>query len=672
MMRLPIEDVREKIVETVCNNPVTILVGETGSGKTTQLPLILHEAGFGKEGVIGITEPRRLAAISVARHVSRLFGKSVGGAVGYQVRFQDTTDPATRIKFMTDGILAREFCSDPRIKRYSVVVVDEAHERSQNVDLILGLLKDCFRRRKDFRVVVASATIDEAKFSRYFWNAPVVRIPGRTFPVDVVWAKKDLGEGGVVSAAVDVISDIHAKGKPGDVLVFMPGESEIRDVIQELERRRFNNLVTLPLHGMLPPEDQEKVFLSHEGKRRVIVSTNIAETSLTIEGVSHVVDSGLVKQKEFDPESGVESLVVVPHSQSGCDQRAGRAGRVTQGLVYRLYTEQSFRARPRFTEPEVCRTSLASAMLSLEEIGLDSIERFDFIDPPRWEAFSEARNTLIALGAVGSGKRGLTEIGRAMADLPVDPYIARMVLEAAKYGCVMEVVTAAAFFSVRPVFFRRKENAEEVDRLHSRFKHPDSDVLTYLALWEEYERSEFALSWCFQNSMNARNLREVRMIRTQLLQILAESGIELSAGASPQMVSKAVASGLAYNLLEHDSRFSYRGVFRETISRVFVHPQSGLFFGPAPRWIVAASIGRTTRLYAKDCIAVEPEWLPDIVPQVSSLGEPTLTQHPSGDKWVLVERPVIYRGRTVTKTVVRMARDAALKLQAEFRSSMLR
>lgn len=644
---LPIYGSRRKIVDAIRANQVTIVVGETGSGKTTQIPQYLYEAGFGQNGIIGVTEPRRIAATSVAGFVAEQLGTRLGDTVGYQIRFDDKTYYSTRIKFMTDGILLRGFQDDPDLSQYSVIMVDEAHERSANIDFTLGLLKDLLGRRSDLRVVVSSATIDAKKFSKYFGKAPIIEVSGRTFPVDIVWDENNCFEETAVKTVVDQIIKIHKTMPLGDILVFMTGADDINKVVNELEKRTdLNNLIALPAHGGLSPEKQQLIFQNFPGKRKVIVATNIAETSITIDGVVYVVDSGLIKQISFHPESGIQSLSVELHSQAGCDQRAGRAGRTRPGKCFRMFSKNSFERRPKFTEPEIRRMNLAGVVLAMKMIGIKDIEGFDFIDPPDQKAFHEAHQTLIALGALTSKNNGLTELGCEMAKLPLEPRISRMVLEAEKHGCLREITIIAAFLSVRSIFSRPRDKEIEADTAHQRFYNRKSDALTFLKVWSEYEKSGFDNDWCYRNFLNSRSLFEVKNIRLQLLDILRRRG-RITSSDDEDVILKSVAAGLVQNLLEHGSRHGYKTLLRELnwMDSVFIHPGSALFGWMSPRWIVASTIVRTSKLFARGVSQVEVEWLPDLVPSRFQFSSIMLESYIEGDSVVLARRSIIKNGQ---------------------------
>lgn len=674
---LPIESHRDKILEALKNHQVVVVVGETGSGKTTRIPVFLHEAGFANNGIIGITEPRRIAATSVARYVAAELGSFLGGLVGYQVRFDSQTQRETAVKFMTDGILLREFQTDPDLRKYSVIMVDEAHERSQNIDFTLGLLKDLLKRRPDLRVVVASATIDTEKFSRYFGGAPVIEVSGRVYPVEIRYWEKEIPFGGwdrftmelMVEAVAEKVAEIHKTMTPGDVLVFMTGKDDITMVIEKLEAMKLDNIVLLPVYGGLSTEEQVRIFDSFPGKRKVVVATNIAETSITIDNVAYVVDCGMIKQACFHPETGIKSLDLVRHSRAGCDQRKGRAGRTRSGVCFRMYPEMDFADRPAYTEPEIRRVSIAGVVLAMEDIGIARVESFDFIDPPDPKAFREAYQTLIALGAIVQGKKGLTGIGKQMASLPLEPRIARMVIEAQKHGCVKQIATIASFLSVQHIFMRPKGKEFEADMAHRRFKVGNSDLTSFLLIWKGYEESGFSGSWCYQNCLNAKSLSEVAKIREQLFAVLQENGIELSETDNQEVVLKSATAGLIFNLLESVSFRSYAGVLQPALNNVFVHPGSTLFQSPG-FFLVATDVVRTTKLFARNCTQVQVAWLQELLPHFFTEEIELVSMAEDGSS-MLARKTIMYRRheefgfRGVSSEEMVVSIDEARKIQAE-------
>jgi HrpA-like RNA helicase len=496
---LPILRYAQEIKETIARNETAIIVGETGSGKTTQIPLLLLEE-MSPETRIAITQPRRVATRSVARYVAKKVGCHLGDKVGYQVRFEVHTTEGTRINFMTDGILLRKIQRDPLLQEYDVVMVDEAHERSLNIDFTLGLLKRLQKKRaeagmKPIKIIVTSATLEKEKFARYFGDSPMVEIPGRLHPVDIHYEKNCPHD--YTKAAAEKVKSIIEQNKEGDILIFMPGQEEIDKTIREIEALEVSDITILPLYGQMSAEDQDKIFEKTSG-RKVIVATNIAETSVTVPGIRHVIDSGLIKQIEFDPATGIETLAVRPHAKSGCIQRAGRAGRLAPGECWRLYTEEDFNNRQEFQTPEIQRSNLAHVVLMMKKIGIEDVKSFEFIDPPEPEALRQALDTLKILGALDENER-ITEIGETMAELPLEPHIARMVIEAEKHGCVETICTIASFLGCRSVFVRPKGKEAEADEAHRRFKVPESDFLTLLKIWQEYEANHYKDSWARDN-----------------------------------------------------------------------------------------------------------------------------------------------------------------------------
>ncbi len=668
---LPIAQYKDVILKSVANNQVTIVVGETGSGKTTKLNEYLFEAGYGRRGIIGVTEPRRIAAMSVARFVASNLNVQLGKTVAYKVRFDDTTHRDTALKFMTDGILLRELHFDPMLSQYSVIVVDEAHERSANIDFLLGLLKNLLVQRPELRVIVASATIDAQKFSTYFGGAPIITVSGRTHPVRIEWAAEDLQATTPQEFTRNVatrIQKVLSTTTVGDLLVFLTGVDEINAVWDALGNTG-NSVEVLPAHGSLSADEQSRIFGTFPGKRKVVLATNIAETSLTIDGVVYVIDTGNIKQTHFDAEVGIQSLDVVPHSQAGCAQRAGRAGRTQPGVCYRLYTERNFQNRPLFTEPEIKRMSLAGVVLAMEALEIPNIRTFDFIDPPNAKTFKEAYDTLEALGAIEVNKPGLTPLGMRMSALPLEPRVSRMVIEAEKYGCVDEIVTIAAFLSVgRSAFVRPKDKEREADMAHGQFKHYRSDMLTFLKLYKEFQNADSNgdWEWARRSFVSGKTMHEIRMIRRQLVDHLSRSRVEMSRSEDATAILRCVAAGLAYNLLQAAERHSFVSVER-SLSEIFTHPSSALFKRGITRWMVCAEIVETRRCYARICSMVEADWLPDIAPNRFTLGKSEVRQVAAG---LIGVQPIVMKGRYGTEQVIAlrqvpMTQDEAWHAQEE-------
>lgn len=645
---LPIAKHRDAILKSVADNQVTIIVGETGSGKTTAVPQYLYEAGFGKSGMIGVTEPRRIAAISVAKFVASNLNVTVGKTVAHKIRFDDTTDADTVVKFMTDGILLREFHDDPLLSRYAVIMVDEAHERSANIDFLLGLLKQVLAKRPELRLVVASATIDADKFSNYFGGAPVLTIDGRLHNVEIVWGQTYTAS--TCEGVVPTIQKILETNRDGDILVFLTGVDDIRAIEEKMGYLRgSHDLVVLPAHGGLAPEDQAKVFYSYPGRRKVVLATNIAETSITIDGVVFVIDTGFIKQTHFVPSIGIQSLDVCEHSRAGCEQRAGRAGRTRPGVCYRLYTKEDYDSRPAFTEPEIKRMSLAGVVLAMEALEIPNIKDFDFIDPPDAQAFKEAYETLEALGAIEKDKPGLTKVGAEMAALPLEPRVSRMVIEAKKYGCVEDIVVIAAFMSLggRNVFVRPNNGKAEGDAalVHARFKSRTSDMLTFINVWRAYVDNGCSNGWCRGNFLVGKALQEVRNIVDQLLDHLERAVVNIAWTEDNDAILRCVAAGLSHNLLRHGSRYEYQGVERDELWGVYIHPGSSVFGLTNPQWMVAAEIVDTSKRYARMCSVVKTEWLPEIAPQSFSLGELMLQDYSAGNDTAMAARQILYKNK---------------------------
>ncbi|MHB1854142.1 MAG: ATP-dependent RNA helicase HrpA, partial [Acidimicrobiales bacterium] len=485
---LPVSERREEIRELVRDHQVVIVSGETGSGKTTQLPKICLELGRGLEGMIGHTQPRRIAARAVAERLAEELRVPLGGPVGYAVRFSDQVGPDTLVKVMTDGILLAELQRDRALSAYDTLIVDEAHERSLNIDFILGYLKSLLPRRPDHKVIVTSATIDTGRFSAHFDGAPVVEVTGRTYPVEVRYQplEDEDSEAGrdQVQAVCDAVLDLGQEG-PGDILVFLSGEREIRDTAEALRRMDLDGTEILPLYARLSTAEQHRVFRSHPG-RRVVLSTNVAETSLTVPGIRYVVDAGMARVSRYNRRTKVQRLPIEPVSQASANQRSGRCGRLGPGICVRLYSEEDFEARPAFTDPEILRTNLAAVILQMAAIGLGDVAGFPFVDPPDARNIKDGVDLLEELGALQDSQaesgRLLTPIGRRLARLPVDPRLGRMVLEAERNDCIREVVVIAAALSIQDPRERPVDKRQAAEEFHARFRHPGSDFLTFLNL----------------------------------------------------------------------------------------------------------------------------------------------------------------------------------------------
>lgn len=589
-------------------------------------------------------------------------GCTVGREVGYKIRFDDSTTEGTFIKFMTDGILLREMQVDPELRDYSIVMVDEAHERSINIDFLLGLLKDLVKKRADLKLVISSATIEEKKFSQYFSGAPIINVSGRMYPVEIYY--QGLADGNYYSpsvikkAVIEMVEKIHSSTERGDILVFMTGEDDISATVQEIKERGFPNLVCFPLYGNMSFEDQMRVFEPIE-ERKVVVATNIAETSVTIDGIAYVIDAGYVKQTNFHSETGIRSLDIVKISKASAMQRAGRAGRTQPGMCYRLYSQEEFDSRDVYTLPEIQRTDLAGIVLQMRILGIVDVENFDFIDPPDKETFHNAHETLVVLGALDENN-GITKIGELMARLPLEPRLGRMIVAAQEQGCINEISTIAASLStIRSIFIRPRGKEEEADRSHQKFRNPTSDFITFLNAYKAYEDSGYDPEWCHSNFLNTRILKEVRNIREQLLGILRQVGISPSSSGNPENIAKAVAAGLVQNLCQYVGGYQYD----KKEEPVFIHPGSSLF-GRLPAWIVAADIVVTTNTYARNCGAIEGRWIEEIAPHLCKKDLEYLSYNKETDKVEVIEH-IYYNGYEINQRMIKLEGRIAKEIQAK-------
>lgn len=602
---LPIAAKYQEILDTIHDNQVTIIAGETGSGKTTRVPQYLRSSGlFDTRKSIGITQPRRVAAIGVAMFVSEQVGCELGEEVGYQIRHDNMTSEKTAIKFMTEGILLRELLADPRLTRYGALILDEVHERNLNQDLIMALVKDLLPRRPDLKVIAMSATIDESRFARYF-DAPIVIIEGRTHPIEI----RHLGdpERDYVLQAVDTVQ-VALEETVGDILVFMPDYRTIQRTVRSVEER-CPEVTVLPLFGNQSPEDQKRIFA--RAGRTVIVSTNIAETSITLVGVTAVVDSGRIKQMTYLTNTSISTLQVIPHSQAGCEQRAGRAGRTRPGICYRLFSKHDFDSRPTFTEPEIRRSSLDQVLLQMKAMGFKDaeIEGFDFMDPPTSGAWREAEEQLQLLGALDR-RNDLTADGKFMSDLPLPPMVSRMILTAQRFGCVAPVATIAATFSTRPIFVFPKGEESAAREAHEIFRNPRSDFLSVLNAIDAWRRSPDPDTFAVSHYLHVDALKEIVHTEQQVRELLAVHDIEISLNRSEHRIAMSVASGLMGNLLVLSRSGGYRS---RKFSGVHVSPGSVVSGKNRHRFLVAADIIETNRVYARNIQVIREKWLPELI-----------------------------------------------------------
>ncbi|RCG25330.1 ATP-dependent RNA helicase HrpA [Sphaerisporangium album] len=614
---LPVSARRNDILEAVRDHQVVIVAGETGSGKTTQIPKICLELGRGVKGQIGHTQPRRIAARTVAERIAEELGIPLGGAVGYKVRFTDHSGDDTLVKLMTDGILLAEMQRDRLLSRYDTLIIDEAHERSLNIDFILGYLKQLLPRRPDLKVIITSATIDPERFSRHFGDAPIVEVSGRTYPVEVRYRPITDEQEDQAQAIVDAVDELCAEG-PGDILVFLSGEREIRDTAEALKGRQEE---VLPLYARLSAGEQHRVFQAHRG-RRIVLSTNVAETSLTVPGIKYVIDPGFARISRYSHRLKVQRLPIEPVSQASANQRKGRCGRTSDGVCIRLYAEEDFAGRPEFTDPEILRTNLASVILQMTTLGLGDISAFPFVEPPDQRQVKDGVNLLHELGAFDDDRR-LTPIGGKLAQLPVDPRLARMVLAADANGCADEVMVIAAAMSIQDPRERPADKQAQADQKHARFADKESDFLTYLKMWDYLREQQKELSsgqfrrMCKADYLNYLRVREWQDIYSQLRQVATGMGITLnSTRAEAYPIHVSLLAGMLSHIgvmdVEKNEEGSRRRAMREYIgarnARFAIFPGSGLF-RKQPRWVMAGELVETSRLWARVVAKIEPQWI---------------------------------------------------------------
>ncbi len=623
---LPVYRQKQRILDMVADNRVVVVESPTGSGKTTQLPVILHEAGYTSGGIIGVTQPRRIAALSVSEFIAAQLDVTMPDLVGYKMRFEDLTNTKTLIKIMTDGILLQEMKLDPWLSKYSFIIVDEAHERSLNIDFVLGLLKRVLSERQDFKVIISSATINAGIFSLYFDDCPVVKIETQTYPVTVVYDPPVVPAAGDSSAAEEAVLDkiieiterITNSGDKGDILTFLPGEKAIKNCIEKLSLQNWSRkLHILPLYGRLGKEEQERIFdPAPGGKRKIVVSTNIAETSVTINGITSVIDSGQAKLNFYNPKTYTSSLIEVPVSKASCNQRKGRAGRTCPGICYRLYGRKDFETRPMYTTEEIYRTDLSEVVLRMAELGISDFEDFDFISPPSKEGITGAVETLNLLGALDTS-RNLTKTGKMMCRFPLLPRQSRMIVEAIlNYPDVIEeVITAASFMSVQSPFLLPPGKEMDARRAHHTFRDPGGDFVSFLKIFRLYSMAKKKEKFCKINFLDERILAEIASIKEQLEFIVSETGIPITSGGTIRNYLTCVAVGMIQFVCARDGRGSYRTL---TADRIQIHPGSCIY-RENPRYIVAGEIVRTSRMYAMTVSPLSPEILADINPGLQKI-----------------------------------------------------
>lgn len=669
---LPVAQRAPEIIRAIREHQVVILSGATGSGKTTQLPKMCLDAGFGAAGRIACTQPRRVAALSVSRRIAEELKVTWGKEVGCKIRFTDHTAPETAVKMMTDGMLLSELQADPDLLEYEVVIVDEAHERSLNIDFLLGYLNLLRERRKDLKIIITSATIDTEVFSKAFGDAPIIEVSGRTYPVEVRYCPLDevseeAGEVSYIDAACRATEDLVAENRPGDILIFLPGERDIRELRDLFERGRLNQVEILPLFGRLTGEEQQRIFAPSR-RRKIILATNIAETSITVPGIRYVIDTGLARVSRYSPHTHTLRLPIEPISRSSADQRKGRCGRVAEGVCIRLYTEADYESRPRFTLPEILRSNLASVILRMMAFRIGDIFSFPFVDPPQERAIRAGFNLLHDLGAIDEVQQ-LTPLGRQLAKLPVDPTVGRMLLQARKEGALKEVLVIASGLSIQDPRERPMDQQEEAERMHRTFRSETSDFLSLLNIWNAFHSALDEMTqnqlrkYCKKHFLSYQRMREWRDIHHQLERNLKDMDLFHSAQADAdyRQVHRSLLTGLLGNIAERDMGNHYRATHNRN---VMLFPGSTLFDKQAakaerqkhkgkqkpstvsgkrtPRWIMCAEWAETTRLYARTCAGIEMSWVAELARHILKYSYADPRYDVKGQRVLIKERAFLY------------------------------
>jgi len=620
---LPVYAVRQQLLQLIRDNSVIIVVGETGSGKTTQLTQYLHEDGYTKYGMVGCTQPRRVAAMSVAKRVSDEIGTELGDDVGYSIRFEDCTSEKTQIKYMTDGILLRESLREPDLDMYSAIIMDEAHERSLNTDVLFGLLRSVVARRRDMKLIVTSATMDSAKFADFFGNVPTFKIPGRTFPVEVMYSKNTVED--YVDAAVKQAIQVHLTADEGDMLIFMPGQEDIEVTCETIKERLDEvddapGLAVLPIYSQLPSDLQAKIFQkAPDGLRKCVVATNIAETSLTLDGIMYVIDCGYCKMKVFNPRIGMDALQIFPVSQANSNQRSGRAGRTGPGQCYRLYTERQYREELlAATVPEIQRTNLANVVLLLKSLGVENLLQFHFMDPPPEENILNSMYQLWILGALDNTGQ-LTNMGRKMVEFPLDPSLSKMLIISEEMRCSLDILIIVSMLSVPSIFFRPKGREEDSDAAREKFQVPESDHLTYLHVYQQWKANGYSAQWCADHFVHIKAMRKVREVRAQLKEIMESQKMELvSCGTDWDVVRKCICAAFFHQAAKLKGIGEY--VNARNGMPANLHPTSALFgMGFTADYVVYHELIMTTKEYMHTATAVDGYWLAELGPMFFSV-----------------------------------------------------
>ncbi|MBV1952102.1 MAG: ATP-dependent RNA helicase HrpA, partial [Cycloclasticus sp.] len=618
---LPISAKRDEIAALIQEHQVIILCGETGSGKTTQLPKICLELGRGFQGQIGHTQPRRLAAITVAQRIAAELKTELGQGVGYKIRFQAKEDSSTLVKLMTDGILLAEIKSDPYLSRYDTLILDEAHERSLNIDFLLGYMKWLLPKRPDLKLIVTSATIDPERFSKHFNGAPIINVSGRTYPVEMRYRPIGVDAGqndhDMLQGIIDAAAELH-RDRAGDMLVFLSGEREIREAAEALRKHHPPGYDILPLYSRLSGKEQAQIFQPHK-KLRIVLATNVAETSLTVPGIRCVIDTGLARISRFSQRSKIQQLPIEPVAQASANQRSGRCGREAPGICIRLYSEDDFKQRAEFTQPEILRTNLASVILQMKSLRLSDIDQFPFLEPPADKMIRSGVRSLHELGALDDGER-LTEIGRRLTHFPLDPQFGRMLLAAEQFDCLNEVLTIVSALSIQDPRERPSDKAKYADEKHRAYKNEHSDFLSFLTLWREFQAEKKTLSsnqfrkYCRENFLSYMRLKDWQDIRRQLFE-LASKTLKLKINSNDvddDAIHQALLSGLVTRIGFKHEESEYLGARQ---LKFHIHPASSLFKKKA-KWIMVAEQVETTRVYGRTAAAIKPEWIEKIAPHL--------------------------------------------------------
>ena len=623
---LPVYEQKQRILDALKDNQVIVVQSPTGSGKTTQLPVILHEAGYDSTGIIAVTQPRRIAALSVSEFIAKQLGTTYPGLVGYKMRFEDKTDQTTKIKIMTDGILLQEMKLDPWLSKYSVIMVDEAHERSLNIDFVLGLLKRVLAERKEFKVIVSSATLNAEAFSDYFGGCPIVTIDTITYPVTMVYDPPKIAATTLSAAATDelllkicgIVQRVLDNKDDGGILIFLPGEKIIKDCMNILDHSHFASKIhTLPLYGRLSKEEQERVFLpAPKGKKKVIISTNIAETSVTIADITTVIDSGLAKLNYYNPRTFTSSLVETQVSKASCNQRRGRAGRTRPGTCYRLYPRKDFDTRPLYTLEEIYRTDLSEVVLQMADLGIRDFQGFDFISSPGKEGIIGAIDTLNMLGALDKDN-SLSAIGKLMVQFPLEPRTSRIIVEAIMHypNVLEEVLIAASFLSANSPYILPPGEELEARRAHHSFRDIHGDFAAYLNLFRAFEKCDGAekkSAFCKRNYLDERIMLEIENINAQLSDIVTEMKIPICGGGDKSDYLCCIAAGMIQFVCVRAGRDNYKSL---TQDKICIHPGS-VMFKQDPLYIVAGEIVRTSRMFAMSVSPLTKNILNQLSPEL--------------------------------------------------------